>query len=246
MTTILTYHRIEDVEDDAPKSNLYVSPAEFEQQIIYLKKKKYLFVTLESVVNELRKQVALPQNSVAITFDDTTIDNYRFTFPILKKHEAKATFFVIADRALNLIDDGEQRKYATIDQIREMTSGDLVDVGSHSCTHCRLADLTDGQLNYEIIESRDKLQSALDREISFFSYPFGNFDERVMKFVKRAKYFGATASIRDNRNRRKHIFHLKRVMVMRKVTMKHFAFYFSPLYHLEHYRKNKKLWGKYK
>lgn len=246
MATILMYHRIREVSDDAPKSNLYVSPAEFEEQIEYLTKKKYLFVSLNSIADEFQKKSVLPQNSVAITFDDTTLDNYKIAFPILKKYQIKATFFVIADRALGLLDSGNMKEYAAIEQIKEMANEEYIDIGSHSCTHPHLTDIDDTQLVYEIVESKKKLEEAIGRKVKFFSYPYGNFDDRVIKCVKSAKYLAAVSTIRDNRNRRKHLFFLKRVMVMRDVGIKHFGFYFTPLYHLEHYSKNKKLWGKYK
>lgn len=246
MTAVLTYHRIGDVPNDSPKSNLYISPAEFEEQIAYLKRKKFLFVKLDSIVGELHKELALPQNCVAITFDDTTIDNFRTAYPILKKYGAKATFFVIADRALGLIKDDEKKDYADINQIKEMSADNLIDIGSHSCTHPHLTKLDDTQLEYEIVKSKEKLETALNNKINFFCYPYGNFDERVVKAIKKAKYSGAASTIRDNRNRKKHIYFMKRVMVMRNIGLTHFAFYFTPLYHLEHYRKNKRLWGKFK
>lgn len=246
MPTILTYHRLGDVDDDFPKSNLYITPLEFEDQIQYLIKKKYLFITLDSIISEFEKESVLPKKCVAITFDDTTIDNYKLAFPILKKYNVKATFFVVADRALGLIDDEFKNDFATIDQIKEMAQEEFIDIGSHTCTHPKLTKITPEALEYEIINSKKKLEDALGKKVNFFCYPYGDFNDNIAKMVKRAKYLGATSTIRDNRNRRKHRYYMKRVMVMRKVELSHFAYYFSPLYHLEHYRKNKKLWGKYK
>ncbi|HEY3496208.1 MAG TPA: polysaccharide deacetylase family protein [Polyangiaceae bacterium] len=103
--SVLTYHRF----PSAKGATLFddevvdVSAAAFDRQLGTLAQ-YFTFVG----VNELCAFAAgrpIPPNSLAITFDDGYLDNYEIALPILKRHGAKATFFVstgtIDDRRLH-------------------------------------------------------------------------------------------------------------------------------------------------
>lgn len=92
--TVLTYHRFPNAhgpelfDDDV----VDVTPEAFERQIICLKR-HFTFVG----VDELCAFAAgknIPQNSIAVTFDDGYLDNYEQALPILQRHGARATFFL--------------------------------------------------------------------------------------------------------------------------------------------------------
>ena len=85
---VLTYHRVGGELFDRSKLNDIV----FEQQLIWLKK-YFNPVSLERGVN-LQRQGLLPDRAVAITVDDGYIDSFDVIFPLLKKHNIEATFFI--------------------------------------------------------------------------------------------------------------------------------------------------------
>jgi peptidoglycan/xylan/chitin deacetylase (PgdA/CDA1 family) len=60
----------------------------------------------------------------------------------------------------------------------------LITVGSHTLSHPILTTLTPGELDRELRESRRLLEQKLGREISFFCYPNGSYDDRVYQAVR--------------------------------------------------------------
>src|SRR4051812_46881117 len=78
---VLMYHRV----DVSEKSGTVVSPETFERQMEFLKTHGYHVLALSEVLDILKSRKNFPPNSVAITFDDGTVDNIKNAFPILKK-----------------------------------------------------------------------------------------------------------------------------------------------------------------
>jgi peptidoglycan/xylan/chitin deacetylase (PgdA/CDA1 family) len=60
----------------------------------------------------------------------------------------------------------------------------LITVGSHTLTHPILTTLTAAEIDFELRRSRLLLEQKLGREIHFFCYPNGSYDERVYQAVK--------------------------------------------------------------
>lgn len=81
----LLYHRINPVED--PIYHLTVSPAHFEEQILFLKEHFPILRFEEDWVKG-------SGTGVVITFDDGYADNCEYALPILERHQIPATVFV--------------------------------------------------------------------------------------------------------------------------------------------------------
>jgi len=60
----------------------------------------------------------------------------------------------------------------------------LVTTGSHTLTHPILTTLRTEEIDHELRESRRVLEQKLAREIAFFCYPNGSYDDRVYQAVK--------------------------------------------------------------
>ncbi len=94
------YHRVVDNDCNFISSNIYnqagttISTATFIKQIKLLQK-QYSIISLRELVSRLQESRILPLNVCALTFDDGYKDHYQNVFPILKKLEIPATFFVI-------------------------------------------------------------------------------------------------------------------------------------------------------
>jgi peptidoglycan/xylan/chitin deacetylase (PgdA/CDA1 family) len=61
----------------------------------------------------------------------------------------------------------------SIDELRQLADGGIVDVGAHTVRHPRLAALSLPDQRAEIAASKTALEGILGRAISSFSYPFG-------------------------------------------------------------------------
>jgi peptidoglycan/xylan/chitin deacetylase (PgdA/CDA1 family) len=87
-------------------------------------------------------------------------------------------------------------EYAAIDwrQAREMDANG-VEIGSHTVTHPILTRIDDRRLEWELKESRARLEARLKRRIEHFCYPNGDYDERVRSAVAQAGYDSAVTTV---------------------------------------------------
>ncbi|MBO0725789.1 MAG: polysaccharide deacetylase family protein, partial [Blastocatellia bacterium] len=249
---ILTYHRFSERDGEAP-----ISARAFAEQTRYLAA-HYTLVPLSRLAERLGKGEA-PQRLAAITIDDGYHDAYEIAFPILRKHRAPATVFVVTEFVegtawlwtdkprylmalaapqafeveigghkliLNLTGEDsrvtaahavnaalkplpEEARDAAIErlasglgvrlpgrppaeygainwrQAREM-AGAGMEIGSHTLTHPILTGLSDERLRDEVVQSRDRIQSAIGRKVETFCYPNGDYDLRAQCEVARA------------------------------------------------------------
>src|SRR5215469_10551845 len=88
---ILMYHRVAALQQDP--WDLAVSPDTFEQQLAYLKR-NHTTMGLDKLVQGLRSG-KLPDNAVAITFDDGYRDNLVQAKPLLAHYGLSATLFLV-------------------------------------------------------------------------------------------------------------------------------------------------------
>jgi len=99
---IITYHSIsEDYEADEYRScldlmGMNVPKSQFIQHIKYIYK-NYNVINLDELVNFYNTNKKLPTNPIVITFDDGFKNNYITAYPVLKKYNCKATFFIIGN-----------------------------------------------------------------------------------------------------------------------------------------------------
>lgn len=61
----------------------------------------------------------------------------------------------------------------TVDELKKLSAGELIEIGAHTVTHPSLADLPLIKQQEEIVNSKVLLEQALNRTIRSFSYPFG-------------------------------------------------------------------------
>ena len=87
---VLLYHRVTEHSSDI--WNLSVSPSNFEQHLILLKK-RFRIISEDELIYGVDNG-KLPGKSIVLTFDDGYYDNFQYAYPILSKHNAPAIFFL--------------------------------------------------------------------------------------------------------------------------------------------------------
>jgi peptidoglycan/xylan/chitin deacetylase (PgdA/CDA1 family) len=192
---ILVYHSI----SEDPLNPFSVSPEDFEEQVRFLSQ-EYNVISLEELVACITDNGReIPPDSVVITFDDGFKDNYIYAYPVLRKYGVPATIFVITERLEPsgapqfAAKDQTSGLYLSWDQVIEM-SRDGVSIGSHTCTHPWLTDVTLEQARREIVESKACLEQQLDEPVCLFAYPGGrirDFDQNIISIVASSGYSGA-------------------------------------------------------
>ena len=95
---ILTYHGVLSSVRPASRylSRNFVLADEFEWQMRYISAQLNP-ISLSAAVEGLSGRAVLPDNPVAVTFDDGFRNNYTVAFPILQRHGIKAAVFLTTD-----------------------------------------------------------------------------------------------------------------------------------------------------
>ena len=96
---ILMYHRVLPVDSPARRTEqpgMYVSPDTFDSHLTEIRR-DFQIVDLAEWLRRSRDGDPLPRLACAITFDDGWRDNYEFALPLLAKHGAPATVFLVSE-----------------------------------------------------------------------------------------------------------------------------------------------------
>ncbi len=126
---ILIYHYI-----DPENRDEYTSPENFDKQLSLLKQAGYTTVTFQDLYRYTRIGSELPEKPIIITFDDGYYNNYEYAFPLLKKHNMKATIFLIGcsvgkseykDTGISMIPHFGWK------EAKEMEDSGLIDIETH-------------------------------------------------------------------------------------------------------------------
>lgn len=211
---ILVYHSIDNYSGLGSKE-LFVTPENFEKQMIYLKNQGYTLVTFEQW-NELSKI----KKPIFLTFDDGYKNN-RNAFEILQRlkdetFKPKATFFVIADFVGNV-------NRLNISELRMMSDSGVISVQSHTATH---PDLTKSKnLHYELKGSKEKIEKITGKPVIALAYPYGSFNERTASETKKYYSFGLTTTpeIYSKKGIKNEDFYLPRLYVKYSTNLEEFA-----------------------
>ncbi len=180
---ILMYHMVREEIPGSRHNKLRVSPAEFEKQVRWLKEDGWEFVTVSEILDRSEGG-----KRVAITFDDGYRDNLVHALPVLKKHGAKMTLYLVADRSV-CPDWPAQRKAARAGsdlsseerlsdaEVKELVASGLVELGSHTITHMDLTRVTGEEKEREVKGSRTMIEALCGQPVRTFCYPFGLFSD---------------------------------------------------------------------
>jgi len=83
-------------------------------------------------------------------------------------------------------------------QVLEMEQSGIVVFGSHTVNHPNLRNLTNEEVEYELVESKDTLESHIGKKVGAFAFPYGgpdSFNEHIVNEVGRAGYVCAFTTI---------------------------------------------------
>lgn len=138
---VLNYHSITDKPAWHIIGDLIaISPGAFEQQLRYLHKHHYTFLTISQMNQYQKSFLHSPRiiKPVVLTFDDGFRDNYLWVFPLLKKYNAKATIFISVDFIHRLPSPPPApRGYLCGMEIGVMQESGLVEFQAHGVSHTR-------------------------------------------------------------------------------------------------------------
>lgn len=193
---ILGYHRIGESSRGDPLGPFTVSPVDFARQMSFLSKAGYQSLSLYEYIAMDAKAKISSRRRFVITFDDGYRDYYLTALPILRKFGFGATVFLVSDWFLHGNDFRESpNPMLRKEDIAEMKQWET-HFGAHSCSHPSLPSLSAREAWQEISASKEILEEHLRRPIDFFSYPYGQSDERLQSLTKTSGFKGACGNDR--------------------------------------------------
>lgn len=208
---ILMYHSIAEFKGKGDK-DLYVSPAEFERQVLYLRENGFTPLTFEEW--DKREDVTKP---IFLTFDDGYKNNLK-AYEIFKKLKTadftpKGTFFVISDFI------GRQNRLSESD-LKMLVASDLVSVQSHTASHPELTKIDD--LDAELKGSKEAIEEITNKPVIALAYPFGSFNQKVIAETKKEYDFGIATALNESGGENAR-YELSRIFVTGSMTLDQFA-----------------------
>lgn len=191
---ILMYHMINDPAHAQPVPHLAVTPAMFERQIAHLRQTGWHFATVSELYH-----APVPAKTVVITFDDGYRDNLTKALPVLLRHQAKATVYLIGDRTSPLTEGGTAdgnplAPLLTNAEARELLASNAIELGSHTLTHRNLATADEATQQHELTAGKEALERAFARAVTAFAYPFGGINADLPNLVAAAGYNSAVTT----------------------------------------------------
>lgn len=176
---ILAFHNISaSLKED--KWGLTINTQDLEKKLIQLKENNYETVFASEIGEYIKNGKKIPNNLVALTFDDGTIGFYTEVLPLLKKHNLKASLYIMTGV--------RSKNYVNSEQIKEIAESNLVEIGSHTVYHQRLGELSEADQFKELKNSKIFLENLLSKEITVICYPYGSYTEKTKELAKELGY----------------------------------------------------------
>lgn len=185
---VLLYHH---VSESTPPSTS-VTPDRFRQHLDYLADNGFNVIALNELLSRGLAGQPLPENAVAITFDDAYLSVYTEAAPMLAERGWPFTLFL----ASQPLDDGVQgyMSWRQAEELLEMGG----DIGSHSHSHDYLARKKEGEsdrqwrhrMEMEIDQNLQRITTELEVEVIAFAYPFGEYNQALKGMVKSRGLYG--------------------------------------------------------
>ncbi|WP_052737902.1 polysaccharide deacetylase family protein [Bacillus sp. SA1-12] len=211
---ILVYHSIDEFKGQGSRE-LYVTPKNFEKQMIYLRDQGYTLLTFERW-----QDIYKVNKPIFISFDDGYKNNLN-AFAIFQKlkndrFKPTGTVFVISDFI-----GGSNRLSAS--DLKMMAESGIISVQSHTATH---PDLTKTKnFEYELKGYKDKIQSITGKPVIALAYPYGNFSKEIIAETKKFYLFGLTTTpeLFSEKGIKDEIYLLPRIYIKYSTTLDDFA-----------------------
>ena len=187
---ILVYHRFGPVVADG----MTVTTRQFESHVKYLREGGYAVIPLRHLVDyHIGKRKALPSPCLAITVDDGHKSVYTDLFPLIKKYKIPVTLFLYPSAISNA-------SYAmTWDQLREIQTSGLLDFQGHTYWHPNFKHERkklsprdyENFVEMQLKKSKEKLEKELGTKVDMLSWPFGIYDEELIRKAVEIGYVSA-------------------------------------------------------
>lgn len=177
---IIYYHRVvgKDEIRDLGDKNMCTEIGSFESQMQFLAE-QYTPIGEREILSALDGKKAVPVHPVWVTFDDGYKDNFVYAYPILRKYQIPATFFITTGFINKTVfpsgeggwahEDGLFMSWDAICELRR--SG--YRIGCHTVNHPILSTVSPNEIMAEINNSKEEIEARIGGPVESFAYPRG-------------------------------------------------------------------------
>lgn len=189
---IINYHKIE-IQNDIGITSRH--PDVFYRDMEYLAQNNFNVITFR----DLARKISLPENPLIITFDDGYESVFEFALPALQQFGFKAVVYIPVhyigkNNDWDVQFGSKKYKHMSAEQIQQM-SAEGFEIASHGLRHVPFTLLNSERLSEELFQSKSILEQLTETEVVSICYPFGRFNNAIIRAVRKTGYKYAVASL---------------------------------------------------
>ncbi len=191
---ILQYHH---VSESTPTSTS-ITPKQFEVHLQYLKDHKFTVMPLSELIDGIKNKLALPDKSVAITFDDAYLDLQTQAKPLLDKFGFPYTIYV-NPAIITRNDKKKSSHYLSWQQLKVMADDGVI-IANHGYEHDSVVREEKGLTKTQWLAKQGELLLKAEAIIKdktgqswrYFAYPYGEYDVEIEDWLKEHDFVAFT------------------------------------------------------
>ena len=209
---ILMYHNV----DEKAGFNT-VSAENFERQLRYVQQ-HWQLTDMNTYVRECHTH----PNLATVTFDDAYSCIITHVLPIIQELDIPITVFVPVsfigkhnewDKNLS---DYQKINILSWSEIEKLSQDSHITFGSHGMSHTSFGKLSGNQIESELKESKEILETHLQRKVDYFAFPYGqrkDFGCATPELLYEVGYKAAMTTLWRRHNRSENSYLLRRIEV---------------------------------
>jgi peptidoglycan/xylan/chitin deacetylase (PgdA/CDA1 family) len=185
---ILMYHVINPPPPGAKFPGLYVPTEEFAEQMQALAVAGYRAVTMDQMLANWTRGVALPGKPVVLSFDNGYQSQLTNAEPVLRDHGW------VGVENIQLTGLPPSQGGLSSAQVGQLIA-DGWELDTQGISHADLIAISPAALHEQVFVARAELQRRYHVPVNWFCYPSGHYDSTVVGAVKAAGFVGSTTVV---------------------------------------------------
>jgi len=199
---VLCYHNI--YQEEGKKDNAYfISKDKFHAQMKALADSGYHTILPDQLIACLTKGALLPAKPVLLTFDDTRLTHFTIAAGIIEQFGFRGTFFIMT------IAIGKPG-YMNAAQLKLLADRGHV-IGAHTWDHPYLSQNGKKDWQKQIWQPKAALEKITSKQVGYFAYPFGQWNEELISELEAAGY-KAAFQLNGKVSAKKPLYTIRRIM----------------------------------
>ena len=172
---VLMYHSVTSKIDEAKGLTIHVD--KLEKQLLYLKNNGYKTLHFKDL-ERFKTAKDLPKKSVIITFDDVYVNQLELAYPLFKKHNLKACFYVPFKFVGNKNNWDEGKKpIMSVAQLKQLDPS-LIELGWHSYGHINYQLSSIDTIALDLKSCQEFIKNNKLELSNTIAYPYGKFPRK--------------------------------------------------------------------